>query len=505
MAVSPSPRPLDDNDPNNDDTSPAMLHPDEAGEEIPDEGDVNMDSDPDHDHDASDDDEPMELEIINDSAAYFDQHTESLYSIAQHPQHPGRLILTGGGDDVAYLWEVPEPGEVKPASARLVQRFAGHTDSVIAGGWTRDGRCLITAGLDGRVRSWVPKPAPPGGQGQGQYEFVSEAQEVEEVQWLAFHPVQPAFALGASDGSVWVYTAENGGELEVKAAMYNHSAPCTAGAWAPDGGLLVSVSEDGSLYAWDVAAPGGARAVVSLTAADARWAVDGGWTSVAVNWESSAAVCGSASGTLKVVGLPRTIPTTTPAAPRGGGARATPSSNSQAGQILATMATHTASVESLSFSRSLPLLASSSVDGSIVIYDTSRGYSVRRTIPLAHRNPNSLLPPPVPAPAAGPTPDSAAPPPEDDDDNGENTIVQLEFIPSLHPPTGIILTSCGVDGTVKRWDGRSGAELGCWRGHADGVLGFVQTEGRIVTAGDDGVGLVFEVQGGARAVGGGGR
>ena len=37
-------------------------------------------------------------------------------------------------------------------------------------------------------------------------------------------------------------------------------------------------------------------------------------------------------------------------------------------------------------------------------------------------------------------------------------------------------------------------ELGCWRGHADGVLGFVQTERRIVTAGDDHVALAFDVQ-----------
>lgn len=207
--------------------------------------------------------------------------------------------------------------------------------------------------------------------------------------------------------------------------------------------------------------------------------------SVAVNWDSSAVVCGSASGVCKVVGLPRTA----------GGRGGRGAGNSQAGQVLAVMATHTQSVESLSFSRSLPLLASSSVDGSIVIYDTSRAYSVRRTIPNAHPNPRLTQPsPPQPTSSTSATTTTAPDPSEPIEDNGENTVVKVEFINSTHPPTGIILTSCGVDGTVKRWDGRSGAELGCWRGHADGVLGFVQTERRIVTAGDDHVALVFDVQ-----------
>jgi len=116
---------------------------------------------------------------------------------------------------------------------------------------------------------------------------------------------------------------------------------------------------------------------------------------------------------------------------------------------------------------------------------------VRRTIPLAHSNEDrSNQAQATTTTSTTPTATIDAATPAGD---GGNTVVKVEFIPSNHPPTAIILTSCGVDGTIKRWDSRTGAELGCWRGHSDGILGFVQTEKRVVTAGDDYVALVFDI------------
>ncbi|KLU83438.1 ribosome biogenesis protein Sqt1 [Magnaporthiopsis poae ATCC 64411] len=98
--------------------------------------------------------------------------------------------------------------------------------------------------------------------------------------------------------------------------------------------------------------------------------------------------------------------------------------------------------------------------------------------------------------------------------HGDFSVVKVEFVKG-HPH---LLTSCGMDGVVRRWDIRgttagaataagqgasaSAATAGLikeWRGHrgdgeGGGVLGFVQGETgeRVVTAGDDGVVLVFE-------------
>ena len=63
-----------------------------------------------------------------------------------------------------------------------------------------------------------------------------------------------------------------------------------------------------------------------------------------------------------------------------------------------------------------------------------------------------------------------------------------------------------MDGVVRRWDTRGASNassgmglIGEWKGHrgggeGGGVLGFVVGDGKIVTAGDDSVSLVFEVE-----------
>ena len=89
-------------------------------------------------------------------------------------------------------------------------------------------------------------------------------------------------------------------------------------------------------------------------------------------------------------------------------------------------------------------------------------------------------------------------------------MIQVEFVKTplgTANPKGHVLTSAGNDGVVRRWDVRGGTTeavkgkglMGEWKGHrgggeGGGVLGFVQDGGgaRVVTAGDDGVGLVFE-------------
>ncbi|KAF5006254.1 hypothetical protein F66182_15849 [Fusarium sp. NRRL 66182] len=284
---------------------------------------------------------------------------------------------------------------------------------------------------------------------------------------------------------------------------------CTAGAWTPDGKLLATVSEDGSFYVNDVfgeaAAAGyaysaGTTAVVGHTAEDQRFAVEGGLYSIAISPSGAIAAVGGAEGHIKVVGLPRL---SAPAAKSKG--KAAPAGGAQAtgaGALLASLQAQSDSVESLSFS-SLPLtmLASGSVDGSICLFDVAHRFAVRRHIRDAHEG---------------------------------ATVVNVEFLqqpsqpgtPSIRP--GLpgtaanaaaagqgrpwVLTSAGLDGVVRRWDARGGTTaagqglLQEWRGHlglveteggeqSGGILGFVQGSAggkRIVTAGDDGVVLVYE-------------
>lgn len=443
--------------------------------------------DPDADHPMDEDDDfDEEIQLQNDSAAHFDSHTDSVFTIAQHPTNPN-IVVTGGGDDVAYIFDASIPeGPVLPSSyesnpqpqgerksIQPLQKLDGHTDSVNAVAFTLPkGDYVLTAGLDGKLRAWKSDKTLT------KWTFVAEAAEVQEINWLSSNPSpshENVIALGASDGSVWVYqitAADTSSPLTIIQAFYLHTESCTAGSWTPDGSHLATVSEDGSLYVWDVFNTG--TAIISHTAADQRFEVEGGLYSVATT--SSLVAVGGAGGHIKVVGLPSLSAPEQTSKPRGKSSgkqsSSSASSSSSAGQILASLQAQSDGVETLSFSSPpLTLLAAGSVDGSIALFDTAHRFAVRRHIREAHE---------------------------------DYAVVKVEFV--RNPQRGgWILTSAGMDGVLRRWDVRGGTTAAGqgfikeWKGHrgegeGGGILGFVQGGGgaRVVTAGDDGVALVFK-------------
>lgn len=501
--------PNQERDPDSDSDEAAMLDPSDAAEEIIDDGDAAMDSG--DDYEGEEDDIMQELQLQNDSSAHFDAHKDSIFTIAQHPLLP-HIVATGGseGEDaggIGYIFDAtPEPTPVLPASYQsgpsepqerksLVPLFTleGHTDSINALVFTLPkGEALLSGGLDGKLRAYTSKSQ--------KWSFLGEVQEVEEINWMVACP-SPAYpntvALGANDGSVWVYTVDvtsRDAPLQIVQSYFVHTASCTAGAWSPDGKLLATVSEEGSLYVYDVfgeaAAAGltqeGGQTVVALTAQDQRFAVEGGLFSVAVSPTGAFLVVGGAGGAIKVVGLPRLGSDASGAAPAGrGGAVAASKSKGgkqaggkasgagaaagQSGQILADIQAQGDGIETLAFAPlPLTLLAAGSVDGSIALFDSAHRFAVRRHIKEAHE---------------------------------DFSVVKVDFVKS---GGGWLLTSCGMDGVVRRWDTRGGTGMANsgfvkeWKGHrgdgeGGGVLGFVQGNGeRIVTAGDDGISLVFE-------------
>ncbi|KAM3531066.1 hypothetical protein NHJ13051_001032 [Beauveria bassiana] len=486
-----------------------VLAADDAAEEFADDdNDMAMDSD---------DDDDQELLLANDAIAYFDEPQDSLFAIAQHPAHPS-LVAVGGSagaqDDAPGAgWVVdtsaapsrpvlpasfaadPAAAANRPPPASLPSLFSldGHTDSINALCWTLPaGEVLVSGGLDGRVRAWKADVSPAAA--TLVMTLLGEAQEVEEVNWIAACPSPDSpntIALGANDGSVWVYTidpSDAANPLQIVQSYFLHTGGCTAGTWTPDGRLLATVSEDGTLYVWDVWGAAAARGIVdsngqtavALSPEDQRFAVEGGLYSVAVDPKATFVAVGGAGGAIKIVSLPRLGNTSSSQQNK------SPSGVADAttgGQILASLHTQTDGVETLAITlaQTTPatvLLAAGSVDGSICVYDATRRFAVRRHIVGAHE---------------------------------EHSVVRVDFVKNSW-----LLTSCGMDGVVRRWDLRGSAGAGAqaaggaagasdgglvkeWKGHrgdgeGGGVLGFVQGETgeRVVTAGDDGVSLVFE-------------
>ncbi|KAK4124800.1 WD40 repeat-like protein [Parathielavia appendiculata] len=506
---------MSSSDPHRDhpeDDEPEMLAEEDVQEMLEGEdadGDVAMGSD----------DEGEEILLQNDSIAYFDGHKDSVFAIAQHPLYPN-IIATGGSegdaDDAPGMGYVIDTSAAvsrpvlppsynsdpstasKPQTTELQPLFAieGHTDSINALAFTLPrGDFLVSGGMDGRLRVHAVSATPTS----AQFQFLAESQETEEVNWLAPCPSPDypnTIALGASDGSVWVFTldaSDPSNPIQIVQSYFLHTEPCTAGAWTPDGLLLATVSEDASLHVYDVWGVAAARSlvtdngqtVISLTNADQRFAVEGGLYSLAISPGGGILAAGGAHGAIRIVGLPRNL--SKPQQPQQQSAAA----SAQVGAILASIAIQSDSIESLAFSPnpSTPLLAAGSVDGSIAVFDAARSFAVRKHLRGAH--------------------------------DGES-VVKVDFVrKTAGAAAGWLLTSCGLDGVVRRWDLR-GATAGVqpqqqqesgsagvgaavsglvkeWRGHrgggeGGGVLGFVQGETgeRVITAGDDGLVLVFE-------------
>ncbi len=503
-----------------EDSEPELLAEDDADEileEADGDGDVAMGSD--------DEGGNEEILLHNDSIAYFDTHKDSVFAIAQHPLHP-HIVATGGSEGEAD--DAPGKGYVVDTSAAVSRpvlppsyqsnpnagdaaqntelkplfSIDGHTDSINTLTFTLpNGDFLVSGGLDGRLRVYAVTVPPSG---TPQFKFISESQETEEINWVLPCPSPDypnAIALGASDGSVWVFTIDPSSDpstpIQIVQTYFLHTGPSTAGAWSPDGQLLASVSEDSSLHVFDVWGTAAAKSlvtdngqtVVSLTDADQRFYVEGGLYSVAVAPTGAFLAVGGAGGAIRIVGLPRLSAPQQQAKPKAGAARRAAAGGASseaagAGTILAALNVQSDSIETLSFAPSpQTLLAAGSVDGSIAVFDTARSFAVRKHLRGAHDG---------------------------------DSIVKVDFIRSATSQpaaAGWLLTSCGLDGVVRRWDlrgatatssvaaaGASGRELVKeWRGHkgggeGGGVLGFVQGETgeRVVTAGDDALVLVFE-------------
>jgi len=120
------------------------------------------------------------------------------------------------------------------------------------------------------------------------------------------------------------------------------------------------------------------------------------------------------------------------------------------GKVVATYKQHTLGVESVAISPSMQYMASGGIDGQIFVYN-------------AHQE----------------TPRFQC--------SHKAAVTKIMW----HPATDLLL-SCSVDKSVGVWDGRSGARVAAWTGHADTVMDVsVACDNSAVSCADDGCVLVW--------------
>ncbi|KAJ3744390.1 quinon protein alcohol dehydrogenase-like superfamily [Lentinula detonsa] len=264
------------------------------------------------------------------------------------------------------------------------------------------------------------------------WEFLTELQGPDEVMFLKWHPKGNVLLAGSNDTTLWLWQLPSGNTMQVFAG---HTGPVQCGTFTPDGKRIVSACGDGTLILWDPRSP---SPVFKLTAEDARFDLDG-ITSLGINSSSTLAVVGGAAGGVRVVSLTK-------------------------GEIVSALGGHTEgeSIEAVEFidltgTVSGPgIVATGATDGKICLWDLS---TMRLRSTLEH----------------------------------SDAVTTLLAVPA---PNNHLLVSGSADKTLRTWDARTGALIKEHKGHQGPVLGAsLGLDGSvIVSAGDDGVSLVFTTE-----------
>lgn len=187
----------------------------------------------------------------------------------------GRLVATGGRDNLVRVWSLPEGDEIytfsghdadaenwieavrfspdgtllasgsmdgtvrilEAATGREVQRLA-HDGAVLAVRFLADGRTLVSGSWDGNMRVWdldastASLVIPVG----------------EQINGLDVNPEETRVAAVTFQGTAAVWDVRTGERL---LTLAGHSGPIKAVAYNPDGSLLATGSEDGEIRLWD--------------------------------------------------------------------------------------------------------------------------------------------------------------------------------------------------------------------------------------------------------------
>lgn len=383
-------------------------------------------------------DEPMD-EDDGDAGSLGDEIVWEDNSIQQFTSHGGPVyaIAVHPTAPVAASGGGDDFGYIwDPTDGETIVKLTGHSDSVTAIAFSSDGEMVSTGGMDGRVRVW----RRVGTDDYRAWEFLNELQGPDEVMWLRWHPKGTVLLAGSNDSTVWLWQLPSGNTMQVFAG---HTGPVQCGDFTPDGKHIITACDNNTLIYWDPRSP---TPLFKLTRQDARFDL-GGITSLAVNPASTVAVVGGANGSVRVVSLSK-------------------------GEVLSALGGHTEenSVEAIVFvnivgaadgssasvgSAGAGTVVTGATDGKVCIWDLST-YRLRTT--LEHKDAvTSLL---------------------------------------VHPTKPHLVISSSADHTLRTWDARAGALVREHKGHQELINGAaLGSNGEIVvSAGDDGVCLVFDTE-----------
>lgn len=163
----------------------------------------------------------------------------TVFSVAYSPD--GRIIASGQDDHSIRLWDTTTHREI---GAPLL----GHSGAVIHVAFSRDGRLLASAGDDGTIRLWDVAARRDLGR---------PLRDGAPVLSVAFSPNGTVLASGDADGRIALWNELTHRQITLlgsNAYLLTKHGPTPSVAFSPDGQTLATASGNGMVWLWSIPA-----------------------------------------------------------------------------------------------------------------------------------------------------------------------------------------------------------------------------------------------------------
>ncbi|KAL1491630.1 hypothetical protein ABEB36_012199 [Hypothenemus hampei] len=167
-------------------------------------------------------------EVIDLSQLTFNGHGNSVFS--SDVSKDQTLAVTGGEDDMAYLWNT--------STGEVVFECTGHKDSVTEVCFNHNDQYIATGDMAGMIQVWSV-----------QEKKLVWCFEGDEIGWLLWHPMSNILFAGCQTGDIYIWQIPSG-NCKILPSPANVS--CTCGKILPNGKQLLAGYENGQIRLWDI-------------------------------------------------------------------------------------------------------------------------------------------------------------------------------------------------------------------------------------------------------------